>query len=67
MFLDSADCERQDGRFDIIVANPIASITTIGNTSTVWQQDTDQSQENALKNQNINNISGKYWELKYLV
>ena len=48
MFLDSADCERQDGRFDIIVANPIASITTIGNNSTVWQQDTDQSQESLL-------------------
>ena len=33
MFLDSADSQRQDGRFDIMVANPIATITTIGSSS----------------------------------
>ncbi|MFT6285241.1 MAG: para-aminobenzoate synthetase component 1, partial [Arenicella sp.] len=48
MFLDSADCERSDGRFDIMVANPIATITTLGNTSNVWQQDIDQNQESPL-------------------
>ena len=48
MFLDSADSQRQDGRFDIMVANPISTITTMGSTSSVWQQDTDQNQESSL-------------------
>lgn len=45
MFLDSSDSQRQDGRFDIMVADPIASVTTIGDTSTVYHQETNQSQE----------------------
>jgi len=48
MLLDSADSKRQDGRYDIMVANPIATITTIGNTSNVWQQDTNLNQESSL-------------------
>jgi para-aminobenzoate synthetase component 1 len=48
MFLDSADSNRKDGRFDIMVANPIATITTIGNTSNVWQQDTNKNLESFL-------------------
>jgi para-aminobenzoate synthetase component 1 len=48
MFLDSADSQRQDGRFDIMVADPIATITTKGNVSHVWRQATNQSQESLL-------------------
>jgi para-aminobenzoate synthetase component 1 len=48
MFLDSADSNRQDGRFDIMVANPIATITTYGNVSNVWQQDTNKNQQSTL-------------------
>ena len=48
MFLDSADSQRQDGRFDIMVADPIATITTKGSVSKVWQQDTNQNQESLL-------------------
>jgi para-aminobenzoate synthetase component 1 len=48
MFLDSADSQRQDGRFDIMVANPVATITTVGKTSNVWQQDTNQNQESSI-------------------
>ena len=47
MFLDSSDSQHPDGRFDIMVANPIATITTIGNSSNIWLQDTDQSQESS--------------------
>ena len=35
MLLDSADSNRQDGRFDIIVADPIATITTTGKISKI--------------------------------
>ena len=49
MFLDSADSQRQDGRFDIIVAKPITTITTIGSTSNVWQQATGQQQQSLLE------------------
>jgi para-aminobenzoate synthetase component 1 len=48
MLLDSADSQRQDGRFDIMVANPIATITTKGSISTIWQKKTNQSQESLL-------------------
>lgn len=48
MFLDSADSQREDGRFDIIVANPIATITTLGTKSKVWQQDSKQDQDSSL-------------------
>lgn len=48
MFLDSADSQREDGRFDIMVANPIATITTKDSTSRVWQQETNQTQESLL-------------------
>lgn len=48
MFLDSADSQRQDGRFDIVVAKPIVTITTTGSTSTVWQQDTGQTHQSSL-------------------
>lgn len=47
MFLDSSDSQRQDGRFDIIVADPIACVTTIGDKSTVYRQETNQSQESS--------------------
>lgn len=43
IFLDSADSQRQDGRYDIIVADPLATISTIGNTSSIWQRDSNQS------------------------
>lgn len=45
MFLDSADSQHPDGRFDIVVADPIAKITTKGKTSKVWQQKTNQNEE----------------------
>lgn len=48
MFLDSADSQREDGRFDIMVANPIATVTTIGSSSNVWQQDTNQHHQSKL-------------------
>ena len=48
IFLDSGDSQRQDGRFDIMVANPIATVSTTGSSSTVWQQKTDQSQVSLL-------------------
>tara|TARA_R110000751_G_scaffold307866_1_gene433002 strand:+ start:3432 stop:4805 length:1374 start_codon:yes stop_codon:yes gene_type:complete len=48
MFLDSANSQHKDGRFDIMVADPIATITTKGSTSHVWQQETNQSQESNL-------------------
>jgi len=48
MLLDSADSQRQDGRFDIMVANPIATVTTIGSTSEVWKQETNKNQESTL-------------------
>jgi para-aminobenzoate synthetase component 1 len=48
MFLDSADSQRQDGRFDIMVADPITTITTIGSISNVWHQNTDQNLESSL-------------------
>jgi para-aminobenzoate synthetase component 1 len=47
MFLDSSDSQHPDGRFDIMVADPIATITTTGITNSLWQQDTNQSQENS--------------------
>ena len=47
MLLDSSDSQRQDGRFDIMVADPIYTVTTTGSNSTVWQQQTNQSQESA--------------------
>jgi para-aminobenzoate synthetase component 1 len=45
MLLDSSDSQRQDGRFDIMVADPIYTVTTTGSNSRVWQQQTNQSQE----------------------
>jgi para-aminobenzoate synthetase component 1 len=48
MFLDSANSQREDGRFDIMVANPIATVTTVGNTSNVWQQNTNQNLESIV-------------------
>lgn len=48
MFLDSANSQREDGRFDIMVANPIATVTTVGNTSNVWQQNTNQNLESTV-------------------
>jgi para-aminobenzoate synthetase component 1 len=48
MFLDSADSQRQDGRYDIMVANPITTITTNGSISSVWQQNTNQNQKSSL-------------------
>jgi para-aminobenzoate synthetase component 1 len=48
MFLDSADSKRQDGRFDIMVANPITTITTMGSISNVWHQNTNKNVESSL-------------------
>jgi para-aminobenzoate synthetase component 1 len=45
MFLDSGDSKRQDGRFDIMVASPINTITTIGSISNVWHQNTNENIE----------------------
>ncbi|KXI27625.1 aminodeoxychorismate synthase component I [Paraglaciecola hydrolytica] len=39
MLLDSANSQHIDARFDIMVAAPIATITTHQQLSTVWQQD----------------------------
>lgn len=47
MFLDSSDSRHQDGRFDIMVANPIASVSTVGCLSTVCQPENNQSQESS--------------------
>jgi len=61
MLLDSADSERQDGRFDIMVANPIATITTIGDSSSLWQHDTDQNHESLVNPLTlIQNLLEKY-------
>lgn len=38
MLLDSADSQHQDARFDILVANPIATITTMGSSSLITKQ-----------------------------
>ena len=45
MLLDSADSNRQDGRFDIVVADPIATVTTKGATSQVWHHQPDNVQK----------------------
>jgi para-aminobenzoate synthetase component 1 len=41
MFLDSANSQHQDGRFDILVADPIATVTCQGKNSQLWQKQTD--------------------------
>jgi para-aminobenzoate synthetase component 1 len=40
MLLDSANSTHQDGRYDIFVAQPIATLTTWSKSSTVWRQAT---------------------------
>lgn len=45
MFLDSANSQHKDGRYDIMVSSPIATVTTKGNVSYVWNQITNQNQE----------------------
>lgn len=37
MLLDSANSEHNDGRYQILVADPVATIITKGDTSTLWQ------------------------------
>ncbi|MGS2719961.1 aminodeoxychorismate synthase component I [Paraglaciecola aestuariivivens] len=52
MLLDSADSKHQDGRFDILVADPIATVTTKGKNSVVWTKSNNQqtnNQQNPLK------------------
>ena len=51
MLLDSAASNHQDGRYDIMVAQPIATIQTHGELSTTWHKLTDNtlvSSENPL-------------------
>ncbi|MFT5938545.1 MAG: para-aminobenzoate synthetase component 1 [Paraglaciecola sp.] len=36
MLLDSANSQHQDGRFDLMVATPAATIITTGDTSAIW-------------------------------
>ncbi|MFT4994040.1 MAG: para-aminobenzoate synthetase component 1 [Paraglaciecola sp.] len=38
MLLDSANSTHEDGRYDIFVAQPIATLTTLGESSTLWRQ-----------------------------
>lgn len=38
MLLDSANSTHQDGRYDIFVAQPIATLTTQGESSKLWRQ-----------------------------
>ena len=40
MLLDSADGQHQDSRFDIMVAQPVATIVSKNHINQVWQQDT---------------------------
>jgi para-aminobenzoate synthetase component 1 len=51
MLLDSSDSGHPDARFDIIVANPIATVTTTGKNTHIWHSDnspTEQSTRNPL-------------------
>jgi para-aminobenzoate synthetase component 1 len=48
IFLDSANSQHPDGRFDIVVADPIATVTTKGKISKVWQQETNKSEKSLL-------------------
>ncbi|MFT5677269.1 MAG: para-aminobenzoate synthetase component 1, partial [Paraglaciecola sp.] len=51
MLLDSSASNHQDGRYDIMVTQPIATIQTHGELSTIWCQstnDTSVSTENPL-------------------
>lgn len=51
MFLDSANSQHQDGRFDILVADPIATVTCQGDNSHVWIKHTETlevSQQNPI-------------------
>ncbi|MFT4940277.1 MAG: para-aminobenzoate synthetase component 1 [Paraglaciecola sp.] len=51
MLLDSSASDHQDGRYDIMVAQPIATIQTHGELSTIWRQSADNtivSSENPL-------------------
>lgn len=41
MLLDSADSQHADARFDIMVAEPIATISNKGKKNSVWQSDGD--------------------------
>lgn len=43
MLLDSANSSHQDGRFDIFVAEPIATITTFANVSTIKKAGTEKA------------------------
>jgi para-aminobenzoate synthetase component 1 len=51
MLLDSSSSDHQDSRYDIMVAQPIATIQTHGEVSTIWRQladSTSVSYENPL-------------------
>lgn len=51
MVLDSANSQHPNGRYDIMVANPIATIVTHQNHSLIWHQNsgkTTESQDNPL-------------------
>jgi para-aminobenzoate synthetase component 1 len=51
MLLDSANSQHEDGRYDIFVAQPIATIVTRGEVSEIWRQEqaiTNSSKENPI-------------------
>ncbi|MDU0354665.1 aminodeoxychorismate synthase component I [Paraglaciecola aquimarina] len=44
MLLDSSNGVHQDAKFDIFVADPIATITTEGNSHVIWHKSTSRSE-----------------------
>lgn len=41
LLLDSAQSQHENGRYDILLANPVAHIQTFEGTSQIWQRSTD--------------------------
>lgn len=47
ILLDSADSQHQDGRFDILVAQPLATVVTTGSDSQIWHQSNNQTEQSS--------------------
>lgn len=43
MLLDSSESPHQDAQFDIVVANPVATITTSGTSSKIWHKEQNKT------------------------
>ncbi|WP_299081301.1 aminodeoxychorismate synthase component I [uncultured Paraglaciecola sp.] len=67
MLLDSADSQRQDGRFDIMVASPIATVTTKDSTSDIWHLNTQQQRKSQLPPLSlVNNLLQQYMPREFV-